>query len=468
MASRVPLTQSEPAATTESAQDLEPQPIVLHVLDRDTDRPLAGAIVARGPSGWCIPQEGAWEVDVIAEGTSPLAIPANVVCDAEATTLLVRAAGFAWRELHVQGSSPRTIRLARAGELEVVVDGECIEGAFVCVRRAIDSRQRPAGMSEERWDELTRCGGELVRAAEWKDNLPLSFASLAAGDYVVRVEYGFAVLAASPVVIMDGALQRVKLSPRRSLLLHMVRTSVTVQLAPGWHRPIEMLFDLPDHAYIIEHRVTQQPCPGGGSFQFELDLPVGRHEVHFLGFGYHTSCDVGPTGQPPLQFEVPAPARLLVDVVDSETGERLQPYIHVGANGYTRFRSGEVVVLPPGRHEVFTSDDDYLTARAEVEVTPAGGELVLRTARVCGVKVTLREGDVDLPQNPGWALSLRNADGSNGAISWCSDNTITALPGTYTLLVEDVDGYEPIQPRTVVVEAAKWTAVTIPIEPARR
>jgi hypothetical protein len=101
-------------------------------------------------------------------------------------------------------------------------------------------------------------------------------------------------------------------------------------------------------------------------------------------------------------------------------------------------------------------------------IVAASAEVVLRTTRACGVRVTLRDGEVDLPRDLRWSVALRNADGSDASSDTSNENWVTALPGIYTLLVEDVEGCEPIAPRRVVVESAKWTDVTIPVQPSRR
>ena len=453
--------------------------IRLRVLDRDTGRELTGVLVIANPE---LPAEDPADANLFARGDSPLQLPDQLVNDEDPLDLFVRARGYAWQRLVVQGPWDRDVWLSRAGSIEVTVPSLPENTpAVVRVRRVFDRARKPDGVSTGRWQRMLRVGGDVVREAMAVVGTPIRLLHLAVASYVVTLELGTQdeplVLAQSTIDVADGATCRVKLAASPSALPLRIAVTGTLHVPEGWPRArfVTVRPTSDANAWNYNRDSLRSDDPGRMGWG-PLQLVPGHYEILVDPLEYVFTADIGPGPTQHLDIVLPPPMTVRVRVVDDETGN-LVPDCNIHGAGQwplnwdsdNKVDPRGIIRLLPGRHHLSTWPDEAVFCPVEIDVDIDPGavnvpDIVMRAPRVSGVAVTLREGGALLPWDPSWRLDLIDSSGISGRGGWISDGRITSRgPGSYSLLVEDVDGYEPIPPQSVTLARGGWTKIEIPV-----
>ena len=459
-----------------------PRPMTLRVLDAESGIELGGvAIVFVGESH----AEG--EVHPGVEYDSRVlgrGLQSPVTLDPKApgfksytvTQLLVGAEGYAWTKLSLDSrlGGERAISLRPGADLAVRVRGVDPDAA---------ARLRLFG--EAAYDPMLSV--PLV-----EDGL-LEFRGLEPGPGMLRAQIGDytrspVLLGETEVVLRVGARAEAELVLQPAPTLETATAAGTVYVAKEWSSTearLELdLLDTPLGSSETTHRfeATSVPSdrPGFDAFAWTVPgLQVGNYELELSSPRTVVAIEVPHGGRRDHVLVVTSPVELLVRVLDATTEKDVltdqlhwHPVLPPGVSSwshldasYSKERQGYVIRSPAVRIAIYVTSWDYLPYDTTIDLSLGLREHVIRLDRSCGITLRLVDGETALAFPAGWHQAPKSVAYENWHIlsrtvgfvkSW-----MLSEPGTYTIELPVLAGYEPPGTATIEVFAGKFTEYVV-------
>jgi hypothetical protein len=395
-------------------------------------------------------------------------------------TYAVRAAGHVWSRItvHVGLGGERTVRLARAGALDVRLDPYDPEAGISI---------QVVGADGEWWAEPDASGRALVE-------------SLPPGETRVAARVAFAwgedhVLAEAEVKIRTGATTALSLAPREPPPPpDLVPLEGTVRADPAWpEEPDDIVgFCVVSHqapltvlaATLDWWSPDAEIDPDEGTWSAGLVLP-GRYFLLFRDWSYAAAIDVGPQGTTDASIVVPPPCDVEVHLVDAESGApvpdghdlwwcvraadvgsevglpwRCERDVPSASPGVYRFRAPQGTLVLDFYSDLRSSEE------TEVALKPGANRIELRVAPNLRIDFELRDGTIPVPADAAFSDRIKVAAlTGDGELSCCGEGDPCVVwftkPGRYRVTFPEIEGYEPIAPVEVEVAAGSIARVEI-------
>lgn len=391
----------------------------------------------------------------------------------------VRGRDHAWGVIEIDRSQTieRIVVLEAGGSLQVTLVGEPPPaGSFV---RLLHAGTRTA------YAEIEVEGRREIR-----------FESCRPGEYEVKLEIGRSyknpmVLGSTRVEILAGSRGTATLVVEAAPKAEAATVSGVLTVPAAWRedRPT-LAMELLDSVlpgFETRHRLRtgdlQSLANGSWSFHFS-DVQPGWYELELSDPLYSISFEVPPAGLRDVRFEVPAPALVVVRVVDRQTGEpaeveslawhpRRPPRVSGGSLESARsVGPGEFQFRAPvGDLGLSAHGGGYGWRFASMTVQPGDNEFRMEVELECGVQIEFRDGGSVIPWDYSWGyVDLKEVDGDGRARSWGSSGKLRSVqvshPGLYELSVPTPPGYRTIPPRQVRIPPGKLERVVVDLERA--
>lgn len=436
---------------------------LLHVIARDTREELSGIEVVR-------PNDHVDQIDhpvdhpggpedyrvVLSDQRSPVPMPLR----STSSKYWVRAPGFAWQRLALDPFAGGELRveLLRGGSLSIsLVNYRPDSGAVI---RLVEA---PAwGGSSRPLLETRPDSHGFARVTDIKE-----------GTYGVRVEVGrwFShpiILGTAKVDVraLQEATVTLELKEAPAVQQMMVEAHGTLRVPDGWgdERVSLVLSPIDDEAKGRQETVFVRSGDvirgSNGLYVWNAGkiLP-GRYTVRVRPFGVQGLLVVGADGQADPSIEVPEPAEVIVRVLGADTSAPLEGVHEVWAakrpEGY-KGQHDRSINLRPGPNE-----SSVALKRAQgVWVTLRDGHRRVRVDELYGIELVGLDGSKETTATS-WDWSARTDDPN----SWQFGRTIAVdVPGRYRLIIPDIEGFEPVPPQEVTVEAGVIREVAIDLK----
>jgi hypothetical protein len=456
----------------------------VRVVDAATKQDLGNVDVFRGDGNpyWEAGSLHPGSIDLrplVQRKESSVVVPApDEVYPDSATTLWIRAPGYAWFPLQVvfAEGGMREAPLVSAGSVKVAVAGKLPEAGVVALRfYTADGASRRSPVLDVK-----------VRATR--------FEGLAPGRYEARLEHGEwwgepDVLARAPIEIQPGGEAFVQLVAKDVAAPERVALSGVLVLPEGWRKAgeevsvtLEPLRGTDRWAEFRYSDLQQGEKEGEYSFTFP-DTCVGDYVLLVEPSSYRHIVRAKKGDASDIRIEVPEPVEVAVRVVDRDTkrprhGVMLwwHPEWPPGAPGgvlegvSAPADSNEVRMrVPAGSIEVSDDGLDFTVPPTTLRVSRDAREFEVLAATRLGVEVALFEGATRIPSDAssGWEMSLRTLEGvlvpDTGPWGSTTRELATTKAGTYLLRVTAPDGYEPVKDRQVKLGTAPFPTIGIKV-----
>lgn len=443
-----------------------PPAVELHVIDRDTEVALGDLVVVRAaPEESVLHHPGRYSAEELwAEGMdSPVLIEPR---DRHREVLWVRAPGYAWGRVSIEFGEERrrVLSMARSGELTVWVEGA-----------------RP---DDEGWLRLYGERGGLPRLElELPTDGPAFVSNLEPGTYLVAAERG-----AWATGLQRLAEAKVAVRPNQpaevTLRLEEDRGedpgavfAGTIEVGAGWEEELRGLViePLDPKVRVVHLSASDLLRRQEGTFRWGAGrVPPGTYRVIVLPYQHQRVFEVGIEGLPDADLFVPDPAEVRLRVMEAGTGDAAAvPWISWRAAGAKRSapdwvsldEGAEAFVFqaPPGEIEVEIATLEHDAPPRVLEVYPGTNTFEWEVERSCGVVLTFRDGEGEVPVS--WSgIDLQEIGGEGRSRTWTGRSPVTVLvtnPGRYRLEIPEIDGYETVPVREVTIGAGERVPVTI-------
>ncbi|MEW6746567.1 MAG: hypothetical protein AB1486_27830 [Planctomycetota bacterium] len=465
--------------------------VTLHFLDAATGSPLTYVELLKAGATWPtsrLPHPGEVPVEelIVSGGSSPIELKVPEREPLPIDAFWVRTAGHAWQRIEVDYTrEEHRVNLVAGGNMRI----ETLElpptpaPLWLRLRTSEDDSERP-------FTQLP-----FTKAAFLIESLP-------PGDYLVHAEIGefgedAVRLGTARVTVRAGEETAVDLpltAPPEPPARIRVRGALLVH--PSWAedcapaiivKPVKVSPLTPQDVIIRrgpdlvahEHdRHSLQWSPG--------ELPPGTYRVSVDPFGFTKTFSLQSEADAQWTIEIGVPCELLVDVIDSDTGERvplrklLWGVSAESVGSHPTPNQAEVsdrpeqckLLVPPGYVVLTPIGSDFLPFPSSTKVTPEGDH-PSKTEHVihvqvprCGVEVCISvDGDI-CPQLEPASVKIEPLGESAGASpllratanGWTSDYVL-ASPGTYRVTLEPPPGFEAPESQEVTVEARRRVRV---------
>lgn len=448
--------------------------ITLNVRDSVSMQHVTRVVVRQVPwSGWWTPDDS----QIVACGDSPLAVPVAAIDRDQGSRWAVSAPRYAREEMTISAHADRDLWLSPGGSITVMapdVDLRC--DARLQLRRA-DMASRPIGMSAQRWMAMRSraIDGEFTMGVTPGGRVV--WEGVPCHDYNVNLELrDGTIIASSPVSVTPGTMSNVALFMPAGFALP-ARNCIVIRLLET-HSPEEA--GVARGVYLsTESRSAfwNSPSPGEwvpmqkGERGFKSDrllMAPGVYEAVVAPLGYRTQVRVSDEPEQYVDLLFPQNAVVNVSIVDAESGRCVEGRIDLqGVPGGWSWVAGMDMLVAPGRHRIWARTDDVLYGLARVDVDLLSGlndPVVVHVVRIGGVAVTLTENGKGLPWDESWTTRCESAESRESEVGYMGDGILAVKSdGYYKVVVEDLDGYEPMQPVEVFVRQGEWVRVAIPV-----
>ncbi len=469
----------------------------IRVLDAVSRQELSG-IEVRCADGWRANPEWTHPGDdprvrtVVEDGVSPLELPDRT----HYTPYWVHAPGHAWARVdfdHRVGGE-RTIELSPfPSAVTVHLEGTPPANAFVRLYpRASAPPSRANGIvlrrpPAEELPSWVACVS--VRAAatgptriEDFDGDGEFLVSVEVGEYEDRLRLGSAEVqipesgSATVTVRVDGSLLDV---PRTHL-------HGSIRVPAGLEREgcVLTLERLEGGEQEFRQELVDMSFPSGEPDLLRWDAGLRRTGVYvasLLCIQYRTTLETrGPGQETEVELVIPPLVSVRVEVVDQATGAPLEaevswhgallPEVSGFSLSPVRRDPGTGVlgfVAPAGQVEVEARLEGYRDAERELELYGATATCRLELVRATGIRVLLREGGAALPVGMEflYRIVVRGPDEERlhpHVQAGQAEGTIHLdAPGRVTLEFPELDGFEPLEPRSVDVAAGELVELVV-------
>lgn len=461
----------------------------LSVLDSESGTHLSGITVIES-DGWGADQQnhpGQLDSDsaAISNGLSPVELVPNSDGTSQADKVFfVHSPGYAWKSvrLDLTNGGQREVRLEQGGDLVIHLTGELPKHLPFFRLREIK-----AGAS-----------GVFMTAAISRDEA-IEIPGLPPGKYRASVEVGE--WYSDPVVL--GELQVVVEPGGKSeyeLLVELPPEVVTARFAGT-------LF-LPKEWGISEFELKTEGSEGGGrsyektlaasemeelkgeggawAFDFGM-LPVGGYELMFESddlaheFSYAIRIKLEPGGDEAVQFKIPLPATVRVQVLEDPSGEpasmtslswgplapgtdRMSSFLTAGG---TEEEPGIFEFLAPiGQIMLHTFANGYESMRENLDIQLGLNEFTYRLSRECPLVIVFLDEETPVPVGGDWYPRPEHLDGEGELLytqygGQSSFHTALSRPGRYVFKMPTVEGFEAIPDQTITVLSGEETRYVI-------
>lgn len=407
-----------------------PEPVVLHVVDRESKEPLREVVVVPGrrdyggetPVVWCGPYRVHGPMDLTLAhahpgaraaapigppACSPLTLQLPPDADVPRVTVHVRAPGYAWARVDLdfdQGGEQRS-ELDRAGALDVIVAG-VTPGTHTVLRirrgRHLPICELPIGEDGTVAIEGLPVGRLAVRAEVGEGRDELGKRPYGSEDDTcdppshVRTD----ILASECVEVAPGARRAVTLRLAPIAVPPRVSVGGTVVLPEGWD--VEQLslwlhlLDVPvlgDATRWLYGQDMLAVPDAVRTWTWRVDdMPCGRYEIQLhREMSFAQIVEVGPFGRADIALRVSPPAEVTVRVLDGEGhplacdfGWHLADSELGGGGLWLRARDEE-----PGVHRVRAAHGRYRLVMHRLEDYPDHEQIVTVAAPAVDVVVRL-------------------------------------------------------------------------------
>jgi hypothetical protein len=455
-----------------------PAPSTLRVVDAETGADLADVSIVRAepfPRADVEHPGANFESRVAASGQrSPVDLePLELALESyQMTRLLVGASGYAWQLVQIDPliGGERLVSLARGTDLSVSVRG--VDPSVRAVLRVrVEGRFTPLAEVD-----LPRDGG-------------FEFSGLRLGPLRVVAEVGDffqepLVLGERAVELRAGELAQVDLVLEAPPSLVTARGAGTVFVPQAWHAKdvrvtLELvdtpLGGLPRHQELL---TIARPSEREGYDTFgwsKEGLQAGRYRIGTRVPAFRIEAELPPLGRDDLDLVLPPPVELSIHVLDGASGSPVstaqvnwQSLVGGEIDGAALLRAGWDasaqafrIVAPLGRIELDVWSLEHRPYRETFDLAPGTRELTLRLERGCGLILRLADGETPVPFPKGW-------DGSPAEIGGAGETTamqfgelerrfMVSKPGTYSLELPEIAGYEPVPPLTLEIAEGQYT-----------
>ena len=390
-------------------------------------------------------------------------------------TIWARAPDHAWGSLEVdfQRGGERVLRLESAGAVEVVVQG---------VRAADEPRLRVRAAGEHKpVREITLAADDTVLVE-----------GLEAGAYALTAELGEwwqdpRVLARAEVQVHAGGRTPATLVLESAGEIVRVPLAGVITLPAAWEMERVMLtanlLDTPvggqqDRLSLGSDEMEALP-DGPGAWAWRLpDVQPGRWLLGTFRPDHSIVVTVGPAGREDVRLDVPPPGRVELTLLDASTG--LAADVHrvnwfaerppgVTGGGLAPAErdpdTGLFVFDPPqGTVVVHIWDPGYTFIQESLEVGRGVTRHTTELTRSCGLAVSLRDGDTLIPWDSSWDYPQLERDGKramNRSMSQAQGVLRLGIdqPGTWSVSLPEIPGYEPAAALTVEVPPGEFAPV---------
>lgn len=462
----------------------------LRVLADETGADLAAVRLVTN-SAWRspFPHPGNDEIRVVVErGNSPLQFEPTSTGDTQ--TVWAHAEGRAWDhvKLDTTSAAERVLRLLPGGDVDVtIVGGSFPRDTRLRVREPLT---RPANMTEEAWQIMrTRSQGTPIAELMPKAAAMTRIEGLRVGTWSIVLEQGDwfgepVTLASATVEIIAGTVTPVTLTLAGDRTAPPnVRVAGMLVVGEAWGTQLALSIEAKGSTkawYRGQSMLGLKDMKRTGANEYAWDagmLPAGEYQVLVDGTEYRTRFSLPPQGNENVRIVVPDPCEVQLRVIDAETGRAIggdwtpgwysTPAEWEGGWGHamtTARPDGSFHFLaPPGPITVHAHPGGYLWSQEHYDVQRGVNSFVLQIRRASGVDIVLVDGESTLPWPDSLQALLTDADGKSVVAYWSDSRIAVKEPGEFTLQVDEVAGYEPIEPRKVVVSAQEWTKITIPL-----
>ncbi|MBM3978475.1 MAG: hypothetical protein FJ299_15995 [Planctomycetes bacterium] len=393
--------------------------------------------------------------------------------------VLVGCAGFAWArvEIDFERGGERTVALVRGADLTLGVRG-------VTPNSRARLRLRAAGVAAPVLDAPLKADGVL------------ELGGLTPGDVRIAAEIGEwyrspRVLGEMSVTLRAGERQRVELALGAPPAFETATAGGIVHVHRAWNMGaatvVMNLLDTPLEGFAEQQSFgatrVESAREGFDAFRWSCErMQVGRYELGLVQPQFSVPVELPTGGRADFELVVPAPAELLVRVVDDATGEAVvtdelawHPRYPEGATGgrleravRDEARGGYLIRAPAAPIQLTLWSMDFLPYDDEVDLSRGVQELTLRLQRACGIEISLRCGDTRLPIPEEWEGEPTAVVGA-GETRLTSFGNLTRLfvvsePGTYAIDPPKVPGYAKPPAQRIEVLAGRVTEHAVELE----
>ena len=206
----------------------------------------------------------------------------------------------------------------------------------------------------------------------------------------------------------------------------------------------------------------------------------GRYRIAVQPLNLCKTVEVEESGIDPVIMDVPPPADVTVQVVEEESQLNV-PLLSVSWWVPGSQLSGCQLIwerrdsdderfsfrAPLGSIEVANLfSNDWRVDRTNFVLHPGNNNLVVQASSACGIRLTLFDGEVtipqgDLPQN----ITVRGSDPSLRMVSWGMEGSTRVLrlsgPGSYNVTVPRISGFELVPQYQVNVGLGEFAVLDI-------
>jgi len=471
--------QSEPRLERPFEQDAVvrariPDPAVLRVVDAATNRDLDRVMFVAGP--------GLFDADVRHPGNkyearvlardlrSPIELDRSLLAgSSHSTGFFVGAAGYTWElvEIEERHGGERLVALALAADLTLDV-------------RGVHSKDH-AHLSVVGADRTLWAGAAL------NSDGPFELRGLAPGSYRAIAGVGNGriaplVLGEVPLELRAGEVTHAVLALAEAPAVELAAASGAVHIPSSWgvdSARLSLAFRDPALEGRQTHRVFEASAApaerdGFDTFRWSQDeLQVGGYELELHDPSFLIAFELPRGGRSDIEFTLPPPAELAVHVVDDATGAPASTEAlfwrpiwaeGVGDGGVESARqvaAGEYRIRAPRTELVMNVCSRKFQPRSLRVDLREETELTMRLTRGCGFELTLLDGTTPVSFPRTWGPQPKH-QGGNGFRSFIEREpfrltVMTTQPGTYTLELPAISGYEPIPTQTIEITAGHYT-----------
>ena len=467
--------------------------VLLHVVDADTGAELDGLEVRQDEVFAMIPVQrhpGTGGRRKLADVASPVALRPIALGKAyRESEVHARAPGYAWGATivdHMVGGE-YVLELERGGGLDVELIGDAADATLRLWLAPEGAAATGLGSGGPSGD------GPLVLELGLGDEPSVAVDGLAPGHYTLGVELGEVHsdpirLGEAQVDLFAGERTAVRIVLDERSQVELVALAGTLVLPAAWEiEPFALYLNLLDEPLAGQRRTTLwslTPTEADPeAFTWDAgEVQPGRYAASLNDPLFREEFEVGPDGDLTLQLLVPAPADVLLDVVDAASGERVglgtilwnvgsQPggstilkVVEADPNsGLFEFRvpPGEVFVAPYGGGLV--GESQRFVAR------PGSNVWTLEVERGLGFRVVFRHGDAVVPVGGIGAFLMAHrtdAPGQSSSTTVARDGLDFRVPepGTYRVHFPAYAGFQAPAPLEVAVVAGTFVEHVVQLE----
>ncbi len=459
----VGLEPTEPLPREEEPQ----RTLALLVLDAVDGRHLEDVTVrSRGPGRLChhVP--------------SPVRLPLpKSVLEQRRPVLQVEAVGYVTRSypLDLRAGWEHTVRLERAGSLSILVQGGPVPADAVL-------RLWPAG--QEGTGRPTRTRPLAKEAAPDRKSFRIELESVPPQPQVAQIQLGSwyedpLVLADASFDLAAGERKEIVLTIDRTRIPQPARLAGILVLPSAWSETYDALHvqrvgnSLPGRATDRLLPIAEMERIGEGEYRWDAGTVLtGRYALEVQDPRFVTVVEVPLEGEERALVEVPPPATLTVEVVDSRTGASLPDarlsWRTIWPDGVGRAWESAApdpetglfdLLAPVGEVELAVNAHRYQHRGERVPLQRDGSFHRLHAEASYLLSLQLFDGNerVPLPGGlPSLADKLEHLDGDGGYFGYAVESgkhyLLLDQPGRYRVTLPRIPGYRPIPDPVVEVD----------------